>query len=147
MHSRTAIGPSAQTTMLSERVLAWAAACLTGLVLLAGVFLWARRAAGALGSPPGLAELAGAGLVAALAVAAARLGWSLPPAPWRPAAAWMPWLPSAGLVLLGSALVLPGASVAGLAAFWALVLIEEAAAWSLRRGGWRRPSARSDVAL
>ncbi len=125
----------------------WAAGTLVVLLLLVAALLAWRRLAGALIAPLHVpASLAVAGLAAMVA-----LGVRLPYWQGSRSAAWS-WpvysLPSLALLLMGTALSLPQATAAGLAALWIPLAVEELFIWAAlaRRKMPRRQSVPSQDA-
>lgn len=123
---------------LSPSVGLWLGGGIAAALLLVGLTLLVRGAAGAFDAPLPTLLLLATGLAAVLAAVAARFAWRfarVPVGDRRPMALHVSL--SAGLLLLGAGVTLPGGTVAALLLFWTLLLAEEAAAW---RGILRRQS-------
>ena len=120
----------------------WTLAALAGLTLTAALLVAWRRVAGALSAPLGVPLLLTSGFLWAAATIGVREAWNRWLAGSRNSRLELTvWIaPTAALLILGAALSLPGTSVAGLATFWSLLVLEEA--WSWRRAPWRRRAAR-----
>ncbi len=112
---------------------------LLGLLCLAALMVVWRRAAGALGHPlPSVALIAVGVTIAAVAVGIRLIGrfqspTGSPPTALNSRTPSIAILTTAAVLALGVALSLPGTTVGGLAAFWAVLIVEEFWAW--------RPSA------
>ncbi len=122
--------PSTEPPLTAVR--GWIAGLLVWLILLLPGLLWWRRLAGALSDPLGWWGLCGVGLLTAAVPATVRLAW-----PSRLAAGRMlgqrrtvSLVLSLAVICTGLALSLPRTAPSALAAFWAILLVEEA--W----GGW-----------
>jgi hypothetical protein len=120
----------------------WTIVALAGLTLTAALLVASRRVAGALSAPLEVPLLLTSGFLWAAATVGVREAWNRLSIDRRHSRLELTvWIaPTAALLLLGAALSLPGTSVAGLAAFWGLLVLEEV--WSWRRAPWRRRAAR-----
>ncbi len=119
---------------------------LLGLLCLTALMVVWRRAAGALSHPlPSVALIAVGVTIAAVAVGIRLIGrfqspTESPPIALNSRTPSIAILTTASVLALGVALSLPGTTVGGLAAFWAVLIIEEFWAWRpnalrlLRRG-------------
>jgi hypothetical protein len=120
----------------------WTIVALAGLTLTAALLVASRRVAGALSAPLEVPLLLTSGFLWAAATVGVREAWNRLSINRRHSRLELTvWIaPTAALLLLGAALSLPGTSVAGLAAFWGLLVLEEV--WSWRRAPWHRRAAR-----
>ena len=120
----------------------WTIVALAGLTLAAALLVASRRVAGALSAPLEVPLLLTSGFLWATATVGVRAAWNRLSIDRRHSRLELTvWIaPTAALLILGAALSLPGTSIAGLATFWSLLVLEEA--WSWRRAPWRRRAAR-----
>jgi len=109
----------------------WSQRTLLVLLSAAALFVGWRRLAGALMSPLEPPVLLAAAAVVAAAALGARLSWRLGPKPAQ--GPRLPWAQSlvlsAGVLVLGASLSLPGTPASGLVALWAVLAAEEFWAW------------------
>jgi hypothetical protein len=118
-----------------------AAVVLLGLLSAAAIVIVARRLAGALETPLEPAPLFSAGVLAAMALAAIRIGWLF--SPTAAGASRLDWVvmaaASLAAIALAAALCLPETSLPGLFLLWIPLATEELWAWTKRGQNYFSP--------
>ena len=110
----------------------WAAGAMVGLLAMMATVLCWRRLAGALAHPLPASTLMAVGLLVAVTALTARVLWRQAASRDRHFARLDPLVtgvPFAAIVAVAVALSLPGTSPGALAAFWAIVALEEGCVW------------------